>query len=147
LLPIETPARHFPSRSSSRCSARGRRDWIQQGRRSLVTGSDPLHPVSLLFYPSIHPRFSMLRPQPALRICGYPPFSDERKDHSLKDQVGKAIYSFHSPYWDNISDNGGLFQTRFSLVYRAILIPVVPSQSQKPDSRIADGESQSATDR
>ena len=49
----------------------------------------------------------MLCPQPPLRICGYPPFSDERKDHSLKDQVGKAIYSFHSPYWDNISDNGG----------------------------------------
>jgi len=44
--------------------------------------------------------------QKYLSLCQYPPFSDERKDYPLAEQVKKAIFKFHSPQWDPISDKG-----------------------------------------
>ncbi|KAG1151875.1 hypothetical protein G6F38_000947 [Rhizopus arrhizus] len=35
-------------------------------------------------------------------LCGYPPFSDEIGP-SMKEQILQGMYSFQSPYWDDIS--------------------------------------------
>jgi serine/threonine-protein kinase Chk2 len=42
-----------------------------------------------------------------LFIClgGYPPFSDEIEEHSLKDQITKGIYSFPKEYWKDVSSD------------------------------------------
>ncbi|XP_028620626.1 calcium/calmodulin-dependent protein kinase type 1D [Grammomys surdaster] len=40
-------------------------------------------------------------------LCGYPPFYDEN-DSKLFEQILKAEYEFDSPYWDDISDSGGI---------------------------------------
>ncbi|KAG0773642.1 hypothetical protein G6F22_014708 [Rhizopus arrhizus] len=38
-------------------------------------------------------------------LCGYPPFSDEIGP-SMKEQILQGMYSFQSPYWDDISPQG-----------------------------------------
>jgi calcium/calmodulin-dependent protein kinase I len=35
-------------------------------------------------------------------LCGYPPFSDERRDILVK-RILKSVYAFHDEYWTNIS--------------------------------------------
>ncbi|KAG0203271.1 hypothetical protein BGX28_004412 [Mortierella sp. GBA30] len=37
-------------------------------------------------------------------LCGFPPFSDDLAPPKLRTQVLKSMYSFPSPYWDEISD-------------------------------------------
>lgn len=37
------------------------------------------------------------------RLAGYPPFSDEIKEHTLKDQITHARYSFPDIYWHGVS--------------------------------------------
>lgn len=43
-------------------------------------------------------------------LCGYPPFYDEN-DQKLFEQIMAAEYVFDSPYWDDISNAGGLLST------------------------------------
>ena len=40
------------------------------------------------------------------RLGGYPPFSDEIKEHSLHDQICNGIYSFPTAYWSEVSEEG-----------------------------------------
>ncbi|KAG0319394.1 hypothetical protein BGZ99_005126 [Dissophora globulifera] len=37
-------------------------------------------------------------------LCGFPPFSDDLAPPSLREQVLQSMYTFPSPYWDEISD-------------------------------------------
>ncbi|KAF9304855.1 hypothetical protein BGZ74_000380 [Mortierella antarctica] len=37
-------------------------------------------------------------------LCGFPPFSDDLAPPKLRIQVLQSMYSFPSPYWDNVSD-------------------------------------------
>ncbi|KAI1300553.1 hypothetical protein EDD11_006098 [Mortierella claussenii] len=37
-------------------------------------------------------------------LCGFPPFSDDLAPPKLRIQVLQSMYSFPSPYWDEISD-------------------------------------------
>ncbi|CAO3641696.1 unnamed protein product [Cunninghamella echinulata] len=37
-------------------------------------------------------------------LCGFPPFNEDSAPPSMKQQIMEGIYSFTSPYWDNISD-------------------------------------------
>lgn len=37
------------------------------------------------------------------RLAGYPPFSAEKLDHSLNNQIVHARYSFPSEYWGGVS--------------------------------------------
>ena len=46
------------------------------------------------------------------RLCGYPPFYDEN-DAALFQQILRAEYEFDSPYWDDISQSGLLYISRF----------------------------------
>lgn len=39
-------------------------------------------------------------------LGGYPPFSDEIKEHSLHDQIVNARFSFPDQYWDGTSPQG-----------------------------------------
>ena len=36
-------------------------------------------------------------------LSGYPPFSNELKEHNLTDQITKGIYSFPDEYWSEVS--------------------------------------------
>lgn len=36
-------------------------------------------------------------------LCGFPPFSEENGPPSLKMQIKQGLFSFPSPYWDDIS--------------------------------------------
>ncbi|KAG1148010.1 hypothetical protein G6F37_006644 [Rhizopus arrhizus] len=36
-------------------------------------------------------------------LCGYPPFSESAEGIPMKTQIKQGIYSFASPYWDDIS--------------------------------------------
>ncbi|KAI9501901.1 kinase-like domain-containing protein, partial [Coemansia spiralis] len=36
-------------------------------------------------------------------LCGFPPFSDELSPPPMRDQIIGGMYSFPSPYWDDIS--------------------------------------------
>ncbi|KAJ2765586.1 serine/threonine protein kinase, partial [Coemansia nantahalensis] len=36
-------------------------------------------------------------------LCGFPPFSDELAPPPMRDQIIAGVYSFPSPYWDEIS--------------------------------------------
>ena len=42
-----------------------------------------------------------------LFIClgGYPPFSDEIKEHSLREQITRGIYTFPKEYWKDVSED------------------------------------------
>ena len=49
---------------------------------------------------------------------GYPPFSDEIEEHSLKDQITKGIYSFPKEYWKDVSSDGvSLIEHRIMYTY------------------------------
>jgi serine/threonine protein kinase len=36
-------------------------------------------------------------------LCGFPPFSEESAPPSMKMQIKQGLFSFPSPYWDDIS--------------------------------------------
>lgn len=40
-----------------------------------------------------------------LRLAGYPPFSDEITEYSLKDQITQGRYKFHANYWKDVSED------------------------------------------
>lgn len=45
-------------------------------------------------------------------LCGYPPFYDEEnRNDALTLQIVNGTYTFHSPYWDNISSHAKEFIT------------------------------------
>ncbi|KAG0321642.1 hypothetical protein BGZ97_010737 [Linnemannia gamsii] len=37
-------------------------------------------------------------------LCGFPPFSDDLAPPNLRQQVLNSMYTFPSPYWDDVSD-------------------------------------------
>ncbi|KAK5815304.1 kinase-like domain-containing protein [Linnemannia elongata] len=37
-------------------------------------------------------------------LCGFPPFSDDLAPPNLRTQVMNSMYTFPSPYWDDVSD-------------------------------------------
>ncbi|KAK3842001.1 MAG: kinase-like domain-containing protein [Linnemannia gamsii] len=37
-------------------------------------------------------------------LCGFPPFSDDLAPPNLRSQVVNSMYTFPSPYWDDVSD-------------------------------------------
>ena len=39
-------------------------------------------------------------------LGGYPPFSDEIKEHSLREQITRGIYTFPKEYWKDVSEDG-----------------------------------------
>ncbi|XP_019859468.1 PREDICTED: serine/threonine-protein kinase Chk2-like, partial [Amphimedon queenslandica] len=41
-----------------------------------------------------------------IMLGGYPPFSDEIREHSLHDQICQGIYSFPPAYWNGVSKDG-----------------------------------------
>ena len=65
----------------------------------------PFSPPSLpSFPPLLFPFLPPLSPPP--RLGGYPPFSDEITEYSLRDQICQARYSFPEAYWKDVSPEG-----------------------------------------
>ena len=48
-------------------------------------------------------------------LCGYPPFSDERRDRLVK-RIVKSVYAYHTEYWSMISEDAKDFITRLLTV-------------------------------
>jgi serine/threonine protein kinase len=36
-------------------------------------------------------------------LCGFPPFSEDNAPPSMKMQIKQGLFTFPSPFWDNIS--------------------------------------------
>jgi serine/threonine protein kinase len=54
--------------------------------------------------PSIPP-LPYTRPSHPKRLAGYPPFSDEITEYSLKNQITNARYTFPEKYWKRVSES------------------------------------------
>lgn len=67
---------------------------VRQGRRHLVPRRHSIHSVCIK-YPFAH--VADLR-----SLCGFPPFSDDRKHLPLVEQIRKGDYNFPSPWWDAV---------------------------------------------